>query len=61
VKTGDASFENMKTAIITGSAMASFCVEKFGTANLVDLSKAVIYNRIQQFAELVRFADIDIA
>jgi sugar/nucleoside kinase (ribokinase family) len=60
-KTGDASFENMKTAIITGSAMASFCVEKFGTANLVDLSKAVIYNRIQQFAELVRFADIDIA
>jgi len=54
-KTGDISFENMKNAIITGSAMASFCVEKFGTENLVKLNKTIIYERIQQFVELVSF------
>ena len=54
-KNGDVTFENMKNAIIVGSAMASFCVEKFGTDNLTNLTQAQIYNRIQQFVELVRF------
>ena len=42
----DISFENMKTAIIVGSAMASFCVEKFGIERLTELSKADIDRRI---------------
>lgn len=50
--TDDISFENMKRAVIYGSAMASFCVEKFGTQRLVDLGKAEIDARIQQFIEL---------
>ena len=54
-KNGDVTFENMKNAIIVGSAMASFCVEKFGTENLINLTQAQIYNRIHQFVELVRF------
>lgn len=58
-KTNDLSFENMKNAIITGSAMASFCVEKFGTENLVKLEKSTIFDRIRQFGELVRFSDMD--
>ncbi len=53
--TGDVSFENMKSAIIAGAAMASFCVEKFGTENLVNLDSAIINQRINQFSELVRF------
>ncbi len=57
-KSSDLSFENMKTAIVAGSAMASFCVEKFGTENLVNLTKAEIYNRIQRFADLVSFTEI---
>jgi len=57
-KTGDISFANMKNAIIAGSAMASFCVEKFGTGNLVNLNTTDIYNRIQEFVELVRFTDL---
>ncbi|TVR70098.1 MAG: sugar kinase [Marinilabiliales bacterium] len=52
---GDISFESMKSAIITGSAMASFCVEKFGTENLVRLDEGMINERIARFAELVRF------
>jgi sugar/nucleoside kinase (ribokinase family) len=44
-KTKEVTFENMKNAIITGSAMASFCVQKFGTENLVGLSKTNIYNQ----------------
>ena len=58
-KTKDISFENMKTAIIIGSAMASFCVEKFGTTRLKEISKEQINDRIQQFVELVNF-DIDL-
>lgn len=58
-KTNDLSFENMKNAIIAGSAMASFCVEKFGTENLVKLEKTNIFNRIRLFGELVRFSDMD--
>jgi sugar/nucleoside kinase (ribokinase family) len=58
-KTKDISFENMKTAIIVGSAMASFCVEKFGTTRLKEISKADIEARIQQFVQLVSF-DIEL-
>ncbi len=52
---GDLSFENMKRAIIYGSAMASFCVEKFGTENLLNITEAMIASRVEQFAQLVRF------
>lgn len=58
-KTKDISFDNMKTAIIVGSAMASFCVEKFGTTRLKEISKADIEARIQQFVQLVSF-DIEL-
>lgn len=58
-KTKDISFETMKTAIIVGSAMASFCVEKFGTERLKEITKADIDLRIQQFVNLVQF-DIDL-
>lgn len=58
-KTKDISFENMKTAIIVGSAMASFCVEKFGTTRLKEISKEEIDARIQQFVQLVSF-DIEL-
>ena len=54
-KTKDISFENMKTAIIVGSAMASFCVEKFGTQRLVEISREDIDERIQEFVQLVNF------
>jgi len=54
-KTQDISFENMKTAIIVGSAMASFCVEKFGTQRLKEISKEDINTRLQQFVQLVNF------
>lgn len=56
----DISFENMKTAIIVGSAMASFCVEKFGPLRLQEISVEDIENRIQEFVELVNF-DIIVA
>jgi len=58
-KTKDVSFENMKSAIIVGSAMASFCVEKFGPNRLKEISKEDIDRRLQQFRELVNF-DIEI-
>jgi sugar/nucleoside kinase (ribokinase family) len=58
--TGDISFDNMKRAIIYGSAMASFTVEKFGTERLLDLSQEEIEARINQFVDLVQF-DISIA
>jgi len=54
-RTKDISFENMKTAIIVGSAMASFCVEKFGTERLKEISKEDIDRRLEQFQELVSF------
>lgn len=54
-KTRDISFENMKTAIIIGSAMASFCVEKFGPTRLKEISKRDIDDRLRQFRELVNF------
>ena len=54
-RTKDISFENMKTAIIVGSAMASFCVEKFGTQRLREITKEDIDKRLMQFQELVNF------
>lgn len=54
-KTGDLSFDNMKRAIIYGSAMASFCVEEFGTERLKGLTPGMIQKRVQQFADLVHF------
>lgn len=59
-RTKDISFDNMKTGIIVGSAMASFCVEKFGTQRLTEIGKQDIDDRIRQFVELVNF-DIALA
>ncbi|MEM1137032.1 MAG: PfkB family carbohydrate kinase, partial [Bacteroidota bacterium] len=53
-KTDDVSFNNMKKAIIYGSALASFAVEKFGTERIVDLSKEEMDNRVQRFIDLVQ-------
>jgi sugar/nucleoside kinase (ribokinase family) len=58
-KTGNISFENMKRAIIFGSAMASFTVEKFGTEGLQALNHESLNTRIRQFSNLVQF-DIDL-
>ncbi|MES1217989.1 MAG: PfkB family carbohydrate kinase [Bacteroidota bacterium] len=58
-KTKDVSFDNMKTAIIVGSAMASFCVEKFGATRLKEINHSDIDSRIRQFKELVNF-DIEL-
>ena len=54
-KTNDTSFENMKRAVIYGSAMASFCVEAFSIDRLKGLTPAMIENRVEQFADLVKF------
>jgi sugar/nucleoside kinase (ribokinase family) len=54
-KTGDISFDNMKRAIIVGSAMASYCVEKFGPTRLKEITKEDIDRRMEQFKELVNF------
>lgn len=53
--TKDYSFQNMKRAVIIGSAMASFCVEKFGTERLEGLTKEEVEQRIQEFVKLVQF------
>ena len=58
-KTRDISFENMKTAIIVGSAMASFCVEKFGPERLKEITREDIEARLDEFVQLVNF-DIDL-
>jgi sugar/nucleoside kinase (ribokinase family) len=54
-KTDDISFQNMKRAIVYGSAMASFCVEKFGNERLLNLSQDEINDRVQQFVKLSSF------
>jgi sugar/nucleoside kinase (ribokinase family) len=54
-KTRDISFENMKRAIIYGSAMASFCVEKFGTERVKSLTHHDIEDRVKDFIDLVQF------
>jgi sugar/nucleoside kinase (ribokinase family) len=53
------SFENMKNAIIYGSNLASFCVEKFGTERMVGLEKEEVVARLKQFKSLTQF-DIEI-
>ncbi|MBV6653788.1 MAG: hypothetical protein KI786_08540, partial [Mameliella sp.] len=60
-RTGDLSFENMKRAVIYGSAMASFCVEKFGIERMKELNNKAINKRIARFVDLVNFdADIEL-
>jgi sugar/nucleoside kinase (ribokinase family) len=59
-KTEDISFENMKNGIIYGSNLASFCVEKFGTARMEELTKDEVKERLQAFKELTQF-DIKIS
>ncbi|MDA9326106.1 PfkB family carbohydrate kinase [Flavobacteriaceae bacterium] len=54
-KTGDYSFESMKRAIIYGSCMASFCVEKFGTQRMEHLTKKEIDSRLQKFKSLTQY------
>lgn len=58
-KTKDISFENMKTALIVGSALASFCVEKFGPNRMKEITKEDIDTRLQDFVQLVNF-EIDL-
>jgi sugar/nucleoside kinase (ribokinase family) len=54
-KTKDISFENMKNAIVYGSNMASFCVEKFGTERMQNLTKEEIFDRLEQFKSLTQY------
>ena len=54
-KTQDISFENMKRAIIYGSALASFCVEKFGTERLTEISRTDLDERVEEFVKLTNF------
>lgn len=58
-KTQDISVENMKRAVVFGSAMASFCVEKFSTKGLEDLSYLRIHDRFREFLKLSKFDDED--
>jgi sugar/nucleoside kinase (ribokinase family) len=51
----DISFESMKAAVIIGSAMASYCVEKFGPARLIELTAEDIDNRVKEFVTLSNF------
>ncbi len=59
-KTGDVSFENMKNAIIYGSNLASFCVEKFGTSRMEELTQDEVKERLKAFQQLTQF-DIEIS
>jgi len=54
---GDLSFENMKRAVIYGSALASFCVRKFSTKGIEDLTSLEIKDRVNEFKELSRFTE----
>jgi sugar/nucleoside kinase (ribokinase family) len=54
-KTDDISFENMRRGIVHGSAMASFCVEKFGTERLFEITEADLAGRVNEFRELASF------
>ena len=54
-KTKDLSFENMKRAVIYGSAMASFCVEQFSIKAIENLNKVAINKRVSEFESLTRF------
>lgn len=55
-KTDDISFDNMKRAVIYGSAMASFCVEKFGAERIINLTPEEIQDRVNQFVKLSAFS-----
>jgi sugar/nucleoside kinase (ribokinase family) len=59
-KTENISFENMKNAIIYGSNLASFCVEKFGTERMQNLKKDEVNKRLEAFKELTQF-DIELS
>ena len=59
-KTEDISFENMKNAIVYGSNLASFCVEKFGTERMQELTSDEVKVRLQAFKELTQF-DIELS
>lgn len=59
-KTEDVSFENMKNAIIYGSNLASFCVEKFGTQRMEELTREEVTERLELFKQLTQF-DIEIS
>jgi len=54
------SFDNMKNAIIYGSNLASFCVEKFGTERMESLEKEEVHSRLKQFKALTQF-DIELS
>jgi sugar/nucleoside kinase (ribokinase family) len=54
-KVGTVNFNNMKNAIIFGSALASFCVEKFGTEKIKNLTEAEVAARVQEFVQLSTF------
>lgn len=54
-KVRDISFDSMKRAVIYGSAMASFCVEKFGLERVIDLEQEEVEERVQDFVDLVQF------
>ncbi len=58
-KTNDFSFENIKKAVIYGSALASFCVEKFGTERMCNLDSKEVFRRLQLFKNLTQF-DIEL-
>ncbi|WP_417872333.1 PfkB family carbohydrate kinase [Xanthomarina gelatinilytica] len=58
-KTEDVSFENMKNAVVYGSTLASFCVEKFGTERMTDLKSKEVHQRLQEFKNLTQF-DIEL-
>ncbi len=53
--TGDISFKNMKNAVIYGSNLASFCVEKFGTERMLELTKEEVHQRLEDFKSLTQF------
>ena len=59
-KSGDYSFENMKRAIVYGSCLASFCVEKFGTERMQDLKDTEVRERLEQFKSLTQY-DIELS
>lgn len=58
-KTNDFSFENIKNAVVYGSALASFCVEKFGTERMDTLTSKELFERLQLFKNLTQF-DIEL-
>ena len=59
-RTNDTSFNNMKTAIIYGSVMASFCVEDFSLSRLRHLDEKMIHARIRQFESLGLFDVVEL-